>query len=47
MVKIGEKISTEKGNGTVRATFDLHDGRIGVIAEHKGRNFVLVEGDDF
>lgn len=47
MVRIGEEISTEKGNGIVRGMWELLDGRIGVIAERKGRNFVLIEGDDF
>lgn len=47
MVKIGEEISTEKGNGIIRGMWELSDGRNAIICEHKGRNFVVIEGDDF
>jgi hypothetical protein len=47
MVRIGDEISSKKGDGIVRGMFGLTDGRIGIIAEKKGRNFVLIEGDDF
>ena len=47
MVRIGEEISTEKGNGIIRGMWELNDGRSAVIIERKGRNFVAIEGDDF
>ena len=47
MVMIGQKVDCDKGKGIVRATFGLDDGRLGAIVENKGRNFVLIEGDDF
>jgi hypothetical protein len=47
MVKIGQEIESKKGKGIVRGMFGLYDGRICVIAEHKNKNFVLIEGDDF
>jgi len=48
MVRIGEEISTDKGNGIVRGTIEMTDGRYVYLLENKNKHYFLaIEGDDF
>lgn len=46
-MELGKEVETRKGKGVVRGFVELTDGRYGAIIEHKGKNFLAIEGDDF
>ena len=48
MVKIGQKIETAKGNGTVKQMWKGFDDRWILEIENKNKHyFQAIEGDDF